>query len=139
MHSHILVDYAAGNSIISIAKKYNYSPSLLARAILGKISTFEKKRLTNAMKDPLGMIKSIEVILEDYRGTEEKCEENPSIIDPFSGRPVVGSLKSTRLAREVLRAINSDPLYGPRFDKERNYIGIEYEVLLERSLSSMSK
>jgi hypothetical protein len=44
---------------------------------------------------------------------------------------------STRLAREVQEAIASDPMYGPKQDKERHWIGVEYEVLLEHTLTEM--
>jgi len=56
-------------------------------------------------------------------------------IDPFSGRETPKT--TSRLAREVLDAIDADPLYGPRFDKERHYIGLHYEILLEQNLLSM--
>jgi hypothetical protein len=44
---------------------------------------------------------------------------------------------TTRLAREVQDAIASDPMYGPKQDKERHWIGVEYEVLLEHTLTEM--
>ena len=44
---------------------------------------------------------------------------------------------TTRLAREVVRALASDPMYGPLHDKNRHCIGIEYEALLEQSLMDM--
>ncbi|KAL3794846.1 hypothetical protein ACHAW5_004368 [Stephanodiscus triporus] len=43
----------------------------------------------------------------------------------------------SRLSREVREAVDSDPMYGPRQDKERHNIGIEYESLLEETLRSM--
>eukprot|EP00581_Thalassiosira_minuscula_P014465 CAMPEP_0183732868 /NCGR_PEP_ID=MMETSP0737-20130205/39567_1 /TAXON_ID=385413 /ORGANISM="Thalassiosira miniscula, Strain CCMP1093" /LENGTH=381 /DNA_ID=CAMNT_0025965993 /DNA_START=147 /DNA_END=1292 /DNA_ORIENTATION=- len=43
----------------------------------------------------------------------------------------------SRLCLEVREAIDSDPMYGPRQDKERHNIGIEYELLLEQTLQSM--
>ena len=46
---------------------------------------------------------------------------------------------TTRLANEVIAAIKSDPLYGPKHDRARHMIGIEYEVILEETLKSMGK
>jgi len=145
MHLHVLVEYVAGTSILNLAKKYHFPPSLLARGVIENITIYEKKEITKAMRDPLVKLKTVEVILDNYRnsesamGTNTNIHEPPSLIDPFSGRPIPESASITRLAREVLEATNSDPLYGPRFDKERNYIGIEYEMILERALQSMSK
>jgi len=139
MHSHILIEYAAGTSILSLAKKYNFPPSLLARGVVENITVFEKKETTKAMRDPLGKL-NIGVILEQHRSSEQcNMKKDTPITDPFSGTSVPGSSDTSRLAREVMEATNSDPLYGPRFDKERNYIGIEYEIILERALRSMSE
>ena len=153
MNSHVLVEYMQGSSIRQLAKNYNFPPSLLARGIVENITIYEKKEITKAMRDPLAKLCTVDVILEKYRDSENASVVNtntndgeiPSallvspIVDPFSGRPMPGSDTCTRLAREVLEAINSDPLYGPRFDKERNYVGIEYEMKLERALRTMSK
>ena len=152
MNSHVLVEYMQGSSIRQLAKNYNFPPSLLARGIVENITIYEKKEITKAMRDPLAKLCSVDVILEKYRDSENANVVNtntndgeiPSvlvspIVDPFSGRPMPGSDTCTRLAREVLEAINSDPLYGPRVDKERNYVGIEYEMKLERALRTMSK
>lgn len=45
----------------------------------------------------------------------------------------------TRLSLEVTEAIDNDPMYGPRHDRERNVIGAEYELLLEESLRKMGE
>jgi len=66
---------------------------------------------------------------------QKKNTEYGIRIDPFSGRETPKT--TSRLAREVLDAIDADPLYGPRFDKERHYIGLHYEILLEQNLLSM--
>lgn len=62
-------------------------------------------------------------------------------MDPFSLRPIDNSNpeKITRIAREVTQAINQDPLYGPRHDKQRRVIGLEHEIILEQALHAMSK
>jgi len=145
MHSQVLVDYVAGSSISSLAKKYHFPPSLLARGIIENITIYEKKEITMAMRNPLTKLHSVEVILDKYRNSEgpnlkqiQMCPK-AALIDPFSGTLICKSDNATRLAQEVMEAINSDPMYGPRFDKERNYIGIEYEIILERALQSFSK
>lgn len=152
---------AGGKSILQLAKKYNFPPSLLARAVVEHVTIYEKKKVTQALRDPLNKLSSTEVILEKYKKSEHLHSASTMMnnvkpksmpIDPFTGNPidmVDGMLTSsasssagvpsiTRLAREVIEATNSDPLYGPRFDRERQYVGVEYEILLERSLSSMN-
>jgi len=141
MHSHILKEYVAGTSILSLAKKYNFPPSLLARSVVENITSFQKKRIKDAMKDPFVKLKFKDVILDQYQSSEPRSKSSTetecAMIDPFSGLSMDNSTQVTRLAREVVEATNSDPLYGPRFDKERNYVGIEYEMILERALRSM--
>jgi hypothetical protein len=38
-----------------------------------------------------------------------------------------------------MEAIDSDPMYGPRHDRDRSEIGVEYEVLLEKSLNDIGE
>lgn len=45
--------------------------------------------------------------------------------------------KTTRLALEVKEAIDSDPLCGPMSDRAKHFIGIEYEIVLERGLKNL--
>jgi hypothetical protein len=45
--------------------------------------------------------------------------------------------KPTRLALEVKGAIASDSLCGPASDRARHFIGIEYEIVLERELKNL--
>mmetsp|Transcript_7768 Transcript_7768/g.11651 ORF Transcript_7768/g.11651 Transcript_7768/m.11651 type:complete len:285 (+) Transcript_7768:103-957(+) len=140
MHSHILVEYCEGASILSLAKKYNFPPSLLARGIVENITIFEKKEVTKAMKDPFVKLSALEHIFGPFRASEDaiQSENAEPLVDPFSGAPLECPIHASRLAREVVEATNSDPLYGPRVEKERNYVGIEYEIILERALRSMN-
>jgi hypothetical protein len=46
---------------------------------------------------------------------------------------------TTRLALEVKDAVESDPLCGPASDRAKHYIGIEYEIILERGLKNLGK
>lgn len=135
--SQTIVEYCDGKSIRLLAKKLNYPPSLLARSIVEKLTPFEKKELTKAIANPTRFL-SADVIHDQYRDSED-IEFGPDVEleDPFSGRKSTSQTLS-RLAAEVLAATNSDPLYGPRFDRERNFVGIEYEIVLERALSSMN-
>jgi hypothetical protein len=54
-------------------------------------------------------------------------------IDPLTLKSV------TRLAQEVIEAIDADPMYGPSHDRERSEVGVEYEKRLEQILTAMSK
>lgn len=140
MHSHILVDYCKGKSIKALAKKYNFPASLLARGVVENITIFQKKELTMAMRDPMKHLSSMDIIFDPFHSSEKvKHDLGKDLKDTFSGLQLECSEKSLRLAREVVEATNSDPLYGPRHDKERNYVGLEYEIILERALSAMSK
>ena len=38
-----------------------------------------------------------------------------------------------------MEAIDADPMYGPRHDRWRSEIGVEYEKRLERTLAAMGK
>lgn len=135
--SHTIAEYCSGRSICLLAKKLNYPPSLLARTIVEKLTPFEKKDLTRAIANPMRFL-SGDVIHDQYRNSEDvEFGPNVDLVDPFSGKKNTSQTLS-RLAAEVFAATNSDPLYGPRFDRERNFVGIEYEIILERTLSSMN-
>ncbi len=92
-------------------------------------------------------LNSLDNILEQHHSSEEvQCDSLSStrrICEPFSGEEVFAlnhqKNKMTRLAKEVQEAISLDPLYGPRYDRERQIIGTEYEIVLEQTLRSMSK
>jgi len=48
-------------------------------------------------------------------------------------------METTRLALEVKEAIASDSLCGPASDRARHFIGIEYEIVLERNLRKIGE
>jgi len=134
-------------SILNLAKKINYPPSMVARAIVEHVASFDaalnrRKVITEAIRDPIRILSSPTIIAEAYRGSERvlntKAEEL-TVRDPFSGQYIFHSEHNqiTRLAREVMEATQADPLYGPRFDKERNFVGVEYEIILEQTLRAM--
>ena len=55
------------------------------------------------------------------------------------GGPPTRSMETTRLALEVKEAIASDSLCGPASDRARHFIGIEYEIVLERNLRKIGE
>ena len=138
-------------SILNISKKINYPPSMVARTVIEHVVSFDgaqtnrRKFVTEAIRDPIGKLSSPTMISEAYRGSERflssKTEEESTIKDPFSGKCICHSEhnETTRLAIEVMEALGADPLYGPRFDKERNFVGVEYEIILEQNLRTMGK
>lgn len=110
----------------------------MARILLDMITVFEKKKITAVLRDPLKWIDSLDVLVEKYRSSNFSVGKKV-LVDPFSGENIqVPSENVNRLALEVLEAINSDPICAPRFDKERQYIGIEYEIMLENALRAIS-
>lgn len=98
-----------------------------------------KKRLTMAMRDPLGVLNDRNMILPTFLDTEDKWmiprttyQENAD-----SSTSVSSTITTTRIAHEVATAIQADPLCGPDQDRLKHFIGIEYEVVLERQLSKL--
>mmetsp|Transcript_47287 Transcript_47287/g.71539 ORF Transcript_47287/g.71539 Transcript_47287/m.71539 type:complete len:336 (+) Transcript_47287:70-1077(+) len=141
-----LQTYTSGTSILTMAKSLNYPPYMLARLIVENIvasDSISRKEITGAMRDPVRKLGDANVISsrfkdsELHRGSIQRLFHSPRI-DPFSNQPIPPpSGPITRLAVEVMEAIDSDPLYGPRQDRERHSVGIEYEIILEQTLSSM--
>ena len=151
-----------GISILQLSKTYNFPPALLSRSIMDKITTLPKKKLSEAMRDPIGKLNSLDILSDPYRASptssEGHChssnkgaannslsagmERENLVMDPFSGQVIQYSQTEepvTRLAKEVQEAICMDPLYGPRSDRERQIIGMEYEIVLEQIIRSMSE
>jgi hypothetical protein len=127
-----------GTSILSLAKKYNYPPTHVARTLLESITVFQKKKITAVLRDPIKWIDSSDALVEKYRASNSTVGKK-ELVDPFSGEHIVApSDQVNRLAFDVLEAINSDPMYAPRFDRERQYIGMEYEMILEKALRAIS-
>jgi hypothetical protein len=120
--AELIRDYLQGDTIHALARKANYPPYLLSRFIVEATTTLgrNKKILSEAMRRPLELITN-EVITEEFRDVEQKGDS------------------PTRLAEETMRAIDSDPIYGPRYDKHRHLAGVEFEVVLEHKLRSMGE
>mmetsp|Transcript_9362 Transcript_9362/g.13287 ORF Transcript_9362/g.13287 Transcript_9362/m.13287 type:complete len:301 (-) Transcript_9362:188-1090(-) len=150
--------YLAGTSIIDIARKNNYPPSMIARFIVERVACFpdsssssiNRKNLTKVMRDPMGVLcrsSIIESSSKDSECTQRKTEINALDgiarlkVESVNGKGKCGvreeNRSSLRLAKEVEDALDADPLYGPRFDKQHNAIGVEYEIYLEQALLAM--
>ena len=125
----IVADYVRGNTIKELALKNNFPPYLLARYVVEVITEENlgrgKTALAEAMRHPLRHLGSMAVIAEKYRASETTTTNETTT--------------TTRLAREVAEAILVDPMYGPRNDKERYMVGIEFEVVLEFKLKAFSE
>lgn len=132
MQSNIIDEYNAGVSILNLARRYNFPPAMFSRLLLENVTDLPKKSISNALRNPQKYL-SVEHLHADM----QSFVSNPIILDPFSGKQIHLGKSCTRLSIEVQEAINSDPLYGPRFDIERNRIGVEYEIMLARVLKIM--
>ena len=149
-----------GKSIFELAKIYNFPPAILSRSIIGKITNLHKKKISEAMRNPIDQLNNSSIMLDQQYVVEDNITgaisthvgsssavttdgtlKMKKVTDPFSGELIqyYPSDKVTRLAKEVQEAIHLDPLYGPGSDRERQIIGIEYEIILEQTLLSMSK
>jgi len=132
----LIDEYVQGRSIKELARKTNYPPYLLSRFIVETICTTEnfvggrgKKGLADAMRHPLLRLGSLDVIAPQYRASETNT----------GTATTVTTTTTTRLAREVQLAMDDDPMYGPRHDKDRHMVGVEFEVVLEYKLKALSE
>lgn len=74
---HYLEQYKQGTSILQLAKNNRYSPYMLARYIVNEITTLgrggrSKKILSEAMRNPEGILGNVEVIAEAFRRSEQQ-------------------------------------------------------------------
>ena len=111
------------STILELSRKWNYPPYLLTRNILESTVEFtsggetKKKMLSDLLHDP-------------------------QILKDVSLLPMYQSIKSnvcTLLERQCKQALDSDPMYGIQSDRDRHLVGIEYEIVLEHYLNSMSR
>ena len=82
------------------------------------------------MRDPIQKLGRQSVISTSYL----KSENCDLLKRDFGNNQIV-----TRLASEVFTAINSDPLHGPRIDREKQITGLEHEIRLEQALTLMGE
>jgi hypothetical protein len=104
-----------------------------------KASTATRKFITEALRHPektLGCASTS--ILPEYMFSEKAASNFSDNISSSHDMNIDTNLiPLSRLSVEVREAVNSDPMYGPRSDKERHNVGIEYELLLEHTLKNM--
>ena len=154
--------YLNGASILEVARRENHPPAMMARLIVenvaalwrregeesgggrgggrggGPLSKANKKLVTEALRYPERVLGRASSLLPEYafsekNGTARQQQREPSDENDGEG----GAPKLSRLAIEVRNALDSDPMYGPRSDRERHNVGLEYELLLEETLRDM--
>jgi len=143
-----------GKYIVQIAKENKYPPYLMARAMIEVLlvvnnndshrhqennnknddgsGSSRRKGLTEAMRDPVLKLGHASVLSERYRESERHPGPPPPPSDDEKKNPSL-----SRICREVIHAINLDPMYGPIHDETRHRIGNKYEELLVKILESM--
>lgn len=136
-HRHVQA-YRSGKSIVDLASELSYPPFQMARIIVehvgcdGKL-VGKKKSITDAMRDPIGIL--------GLDGNMLTLANMPKMVDQFSGQTVsinaTSSGRISRLALDVVDAIDTDPFFGPRHDISRGMMGFEHELMLEQTLSAM--
>ena len=149
-------DYVRGSRILDMARSMNYPPYHVARLIVENVADLRcaagagstnsgpggngaagsastnKKAVTEAMREPQRVLGDPSVVKPEYR----LSEENGSSSTKSSSSP---SPPLSRLATEVIEAMLSDPLYGPKQDRERQSVGLEHEEMLEKALEAMGE
>ena len=156
--------YLNGASILEVARRENYPPAMMARLIVenvaalwrrggdarnesgggrggrgnggggrggGALSKADKKLVTEAIRYPEKILGRTSSLLPEYAFSEKNGTGRQRQDRDCEGMPL------SRLAVEVRQALDSDPMYGPRSDRERHNVGVEYEVLLEETLRDM--
>lgn len=155
--------YLNGASILELARRENFPPAMMARLIVenvaalwrrggdargqsgggrggrgngggrggGALSKADKKLVTEAIRYPEKILGRPSSLLPEYAFSEKNGKGRQRQDRDGEGTPL------SRLAVEVRQALDSDPLYGPRSDRERHNVGVEYEVLLEETLRDM--
>jgi hypothetical protein len=71
--SNYLQDYKRGSSILCLAQQANYPPYLFGRYIVEQVAQIQdgKKGLTQAMRNPLEELGSLDMIAPEYFASEE--------------------------------------------------------------------
>jgi len=100
-----------------------------------KASAATRKFITQSLRHPEKMLGCASTsILPEYLFSEKVSSNATDSIPPSLD---ANNISLSRLSLEVREAVECDPIYGPRSDKERHNIGIEYELLLEYTLKNM--
>ena len=156
--------YLNGTSILKLAKKCNYPPAMMARFIVEnvavipttrqhpsagssatnnnttttKASTATRKFITESLRHPEKMLGcALTSILPEYMFSEKVSSTVADSTQSHEINDNANLIPLSRLSLEVREAVAADTMYGPRSDRERHNIGIEYELLLEHTLKNM--
>jgi len=131
--------HSVRNQTMRHVKSYLNGTSIL-KLDTTKASTATRKFITESLRHPEKMLGCASTsILPEYMFSE-KVSSNVADPVPSSHCDInddTNLIPLSRLSLEVREAVNSDPMYGPRSDKERHNVGIEYELLLEHTLKNM--
>lgn len=113
-------------SILQLAREINYPPYLLSRIIVeALLPELNKSQLTQAMRQPTSLLTNTTQHTAPNTNTSSTEKDDPK------------DMVSSKLAHHIQEALAADPMYGPRHDKQRHMVGIEYEVVLEHQLTNM--
>jgi hypothetical protein len=110
-------------TILELSRKWNFPPYLLARSILETTVDFTTVGETKKQ------------MLSDLLHYPQKLKD-------MSLLPMYQSVRlsaHTLLERQSKEALDADPMYGVKSDRDRHLVGIEYEIVLEYYLNCMSK
>lgn len=153
-------DYVRGSRILDMARSMNYPPYHVARLIVENVADLRcgagagstgsgtggngpagsastnKKAVTEAMREPQRVLGDPSIVKPEYRSSEENGSSSTKSSSSSSPPP---SAPLSRLATEVIEAMRSDPLYGPKQDRERQSVGLEHEEMLEKALEAMGE
>ena len=120
--------------------KKNNDGKMTAANNTTKASAATRKFITQSLRHPEKMLGNASTsILPEYLFSEKVSSNiSDTIALPSRDRnDDTNLIPLSRLSVEVREAVDADPMYGPRSDKERHNIGIEYELLLEYTLRNM--
>jgi hypothetical protein len=151
--------------MVALAQRINFPPYLFARYMVEAMTTTtttslksnhstnaeqpqpqsSKFNLADAMRYPESKLIR-DVIAPSYLFSERNFHPPPP--SPLSEQvnsngqttratPSNTPIPTTRLAMEVRRAMEHDPVYGPLSDKQRHLVGVEFEVVLEQELHEL--
>lgn len=143
----LLTEYQLqGSSIVTLAKRINFPPYLLARYMVEAMTTsndpHRKFNIADAMRYPESKL-TRDVLTSAYLPSEETFQQpmndqtqqqSTNTAETNHRPPPSTATATTRLALEVRQAMEMDPVYGPLSDKERHLVGVEFEVVLEQEL-----
>ena len=107
--------------------------------------TKNKTTLIMAMRDPIKILGDMSILRPEYlisepsNNTNQRRQQHQQQQQQLhsTANSKSDTTSTTRLAQTVKDAIDNDPMYGPKHDHDRHFIGIEYEVLLESKLKEI--